>query len=78
MRNCWIASSPSHEEVIFEAILQRHGPMVWGVCRRVLRDDHDVEDAFQATLLVFVRNAASVMPREKLGTGSTGWRIRRP
>jgi RNA polymerase sigma factor (sigma-70 family) len=55
------------EEVIFEAIIQRHGPMVWGVCRRVLRDHHDAEDAFQATFLVLARKASSVMPREKLG-----------
>jgi RNA polymerase sigma factor (sigma-70 family) len=55
------------EELVFEAIIQRHGPMAWGVCRRVLRDHHDAEDAFQATFLVLARKAASVMPREKLG-----------
>jgi RNA polymerase sigma factor (sigma-70 family) len=55
------------EGAVFEAIVRRHGPMVWGVCRRVLRDHHDAEDAVQATFLVLARKAASIMPREKLG-----------
>jgi RNA polymerase sigma factor (sigma-70 family) len=55
------------EGAVFEAIVCRHGPMVWGVCRRVLRDHHDAEDAFQATFLILARKAASIMPREKLG-----------
>jgi RNA polymerase sigma-70 factor (ECF subfamily) len=49
------------------AILRRHGPMVLAVCRRVLDNAHDVEDAFQATFLVFIRQAATIRRRGGLG-----------
>ncbi len=55
------------DESAFEAIVGRHGPMVLSVCRRVLADEHAVEDAFQATFLVLVKKAGSIRDRDVLG-----------
>jgi RNA polymerase sigma factor (sigma-70 family) len=63
-------------EAAFRAVLTRHGPMVLGVCRRVLGDDHAAEDAFQATFLVFVRKAGSLREGDLLGNWLYGVALR--
>ncbi|HEV3165826.1 MAG TPA: sigma-70 family RNA polymerase sigma factor [Isosphaeraceae bacterium] len=55
------------DELAFQALVARHGPMVLAVCRQLVRDEHCVEDAFQATFLILVRKAASIRQRERLG-----------
>jgi RNA polymerase sigma-70 factor (ECF subfamily) len=59
----------SGEEAAFVALVQRHAPVVAGICRRVLRNDHDVEDVSQATFLVLARKAAGIPWRDSVG----GW-----
>lgn len=56
----------------FAALLNRHGPMVMGVCRRILLNRHDAEDAFQATFLIFARKADSVHAQQSIA----GWLYR--
>jgi RNA polymerase sigma factor (sigma-70 family) len=58
-----------HDHAAFETLLQRHGPLVLALCRRVLGDAHDAEDAFQATFLVLARRASTL---DRQGTVA-GW-----
>ena len=55
------------DETSFEALVIRHGPRVLGVCRQVLGDTQDAEDAFQATFLVLLRRADAIRKRDSLG-----------
>lgn len=60
----------------FETLLRRHGPMVLGVCRRVLNHGQDAEDAFQATFLILVQRGESVQPPERVGAWLHGVALR--
>jgi RNA polymerase sigma factor (sigma-70 family) len=55
-----------HDEKAFESLVKRHGPLVQGVCRRILGDVHEAEDAFQAVFLVLVRKSGSIRKPELL------------
>jgi RNA polymerase sigma factor (sigma-70 family) len=64
----YLAGRGERAELAFAALIERHGPMVLRVCRSVLRDEHDAEDAFQATFLVLARRAGSIRRRGSLGS----------
>jgi RNA polymerase sigma factor (sigma-70 family) len=64
------------DELAFEAIVSRHGPMILAVCRRMLADPTDVEDAFQATFLVLVRRIGDLGPGDAIGPWLYGVAIR--
>src|SRR5262249_53377478 len=63
----FVARRDEVSDLAFTVLVERHGPMVLGVCRRILVDPHDAEDAFQATFLVLVRKAGSIRVEGSVG-----------
>ena len=57
------------DEAAFTALVRRHGPLVWAVYRKILANEPDAEDAFQATFVVLLRKAGAIPWREAVG----GW-----
>ena len=72
----FLAREGDAAESAFATLVDRHGPMVLGVCRRILSDPHDIQDAFQATFLVLVKKAGSVRVDDSLGRWLYGVSVR--
>ena len=66
--NLSVVSLRAKEEAAFAELMRRHSGLVMSVCRRVLRDGHDIDDVFQATFLVFVRDAVRVKKQASLAS----------
>ncbi|MFT3882622.1 MAG: sigma-70 family RNA polymerase sigma factor [Gemmatales bacterium] len=65
-----------HDEAAFEMLIRRHGSMVWGVCSRMVQQQQDAEDAFQATFMTLLQKAGTIKPRGMVGNWLHGVAIR--
>ncbi len=72
----FISLAGEESELAFGGLVLRHGPMVFDVCRKVLRDSHDAEDAFHATFLVLAASARSIVKRKSVGSWLHGAALR--
>ena len=72
----FLAADHAEAEAAFTFLVERHGPMVLHVCRQVLDDSHDAQDAFQATFLVFLHRAGSIRKRDSLASWLFGVAMR--
>src|SRR3954462_10126673 len=70
------SGNPEAADAAFAILLERHGPMVLRVCRKVLGDTDDAHDAFQATFLVLIRKAGSLWIKDSLGPWLHGVALR--
>ena len=64
----FLSGGQADAELAFSTLVERHGAMVWHVCRQVLGDSHDAQDAFQATFLVLLSRATSIRRRDSLAS----------
>jgi RNA polymerase sigma factor (sigma-70 family) len=64
----FVTNRDESAESAFEELMNRHGPMVFGVCRKVLQDRHDAEDAYQAVFLVLAKRAGSIRSQESVAS----------